>query len=136
MQCSTIIPIPLSKTQVKNGTQLSELHYIYQSVTNNGSCFRVLATHHKDLFTCIYSYRADCRKTKSKIIKFKKKIISDHSCIIIGNSEFSKVCLGQWVRVMVFNATFNNISIISQRSVLLVEETRVPGENHRHVANH
>ena len=34
------------------------------------------------------------------------------------------------VRVMVFNATFNNISVISRRSVLLVEETRVPGENH------
>jgi hypothetical protein len=28
----------------------------------------------------------------------------------------------------VFNATFNNISAISGRSVLLVEETRVPGE--------
>ena len=27
-----------------------------------------------------------------------------------------------------FNATFNNISAISGRSVLLVEETRVPGE--------
>jgi hypothetical protein len=32
------------------------------------------------------------------------------------------------VRVMVFNATFNNISLISRQSVLLVEETRVPGE--------
>jgi len=31
---------------------------------------------------------------------------------------------------MVFNATFNNISDISWRSVLLVEETEVPGENH------
>ena len=39
-------------------------------------------------------------------------------------------------RVMLFNATFNNISVISWRSVLLVEETRVPGENHRPVANH
>ena len=29
---------------------------------------------------------------------------------------------------MVFNTTFNNISAISGRSVLLVEETRVPGE--------
>jgi hypothetical protein len=37
---------------------------------------------------------------------------------------------------MVFNATFNNISVISWQSVLLVEETRVPGENHRPVANH
>jgi hypothetical protein len=35
---------------------------------------------------------------------------------------------------MVFNTTFNNISVISCRSVLLVEETRVPGENHRPVA--
>ena len=34
-------------------------------------------------------------------------------------------------RVMVFNATFKNISIISWRSVLLVEETGVPGEIHR-----
>ena len=32
-------------------------------------------------------------------------------------------------RVMVFNATFNNILIISWQSVLLMEETRVPGEN-------
>jgi hypothetical protein len=30
------------------------------------------------------------------------------------------------VRVMVFNATFNNISVISWRSVLVVEETGVP----------
>jgi hypothetical protein len=30
------------------------------------------------------------------------------------------------VQFMVFNATFNNISVISWRSVLLVEETGVP----------
>ena len=35
--------------------------------------------------------------------------------------------------VMVFNATFNSISVISWWSVLLVEETRVPWENHRPV---
>ena len=29
---------------------------------------------------------------------------------------------------MLFNATFNDISVISCWSVLLVEETRVPGE--------
>jgi len=34
--------------------------------------------------------------------------------------------------LMVLNATFNNISVISWRSVLLVEET---GENHRLVAS-
>ena len=36
---------------------------------------------------------------------------------------------------MVLDATFNNISVISWRSVLLVEETGVPGENHRPVAS-
>ena len=30
---------------------------------------------------------------------------------------------------MVLNATFNNISVILWQSVLLVEETSVPGEN-------
>jgi len=31
---------------------------------------------------------------------------------------------------MVFSATFNNISVVLWQSVLLVEETGVPGENH------
>ena len=31
---------------------------------------------------------------------------------------------------MVFNTTFNNISVKLWWSVLLVEETRIPGENH------
>ena len=35
-----------------------------------------------------------------------------------------------------FNTTFNNISVISWPSVLLVEETGVPGENHQPVASH
>jgi len=34
---------------------------------------------------------------------------------------------------MVFNATLNNISVISGRTVLLVEETE---ENHRPAASH
>ena len=33
--------------------------------------------------------------------------------------------------IMLFNATFNNISVISWMAVLLVEETGVPGEDHR-----
>jgi hypothetical protein len=37
---------------------------------------------------------------------------------------------------MVFNATFNNISVISWWSVLMVEETGVHEENHRAVASH
>ena len=37
---------------------------------------------------------------------------------------------------MVFIDTFNNISVKSWRSVLLVEETGEPGENHRPVTSH
>jgi len=39
-------------------------------------------------------------------------------------------------RFMVFNATFNYISAISWRSVLLVKETGVHGEKHRPVSSH
>jgi hypothetical protein len=42
--------------------------------------------------------------------------------------RFNYICMG---RVMMFKATFNNISVISWLSVLLLEET---GENH--VASH
>jgi hypothetical protein len=41
--------------------------------------------------------------------------------------------MNMFVCLMVFNATFNNSSVISWRSVLLVEET---GENPRPVARH
>jgi len=37
---------------------------------------------------------------------------------------------------MVINATFKHISVISWRSVLLVEEPGVPGENNRPATNH
>jgi hypothetical protein len=48
---------------------------------------------------------------------------------------FYLICV--WlVDLMVFNPTFNNISVISWRSVLLVEETGGPGENHRPAASH
>ena len=39
-------------------------------------------------------------------------------------------------RVIVFNATFNNISVISKRSVLLVEETGGPWEKHQPALYH
>ena len=38
-----------------------------------------------------------------------------------------------WVWFMVFNASFNNISVIMWQSVLLVQES---GENHRPVTSH
>ena len=43
------------------------------------------------------------------------------------SSKYSKTYFR--VRIMMLNATLNNISVISWRSVLLVKETREPGEN-------
>ena len=41
-----------------------------------------------------------------------------------------------FVRLTVFNGTFNNFSVISWNSVLMVEETGIPGENHIPVPSH
>ena len=49
--------------------------------------------------------------------------------------ESNQECANDWW-FMVFNPTFNNISVISWRSVLLVQESGVPGEKHLPVANH
>jgi len=51
---------------------------------------------------------------------------------IIGRSVTIMVneMIGWLVGFMVFKATFNNISVILWRSVLLVEETGGHGENH------
>jgi len=50
------------------------------------------------------------------------------------SNESAIIIIGLWF--MVFNATSNSISAISWRSLLLVEETGVPGENHRTVTSH
>ena len=55
--------------------------------------------------------------------------------------EYSVCCLDilfLWlnIRVMVFDTTFNNISVTLWRSVLLVEEIGVPGENHWPTVSH
>ena len=44
--------------------------------------------------------------------------------------------MAKGVRIVVFNATFNNISVISWQSVLLVEETGGPEENQRPATSH
>ena len=49
-------------------------------------------------------------------------------------NNYLQYCL--FVCLMVFNATFNNISGILWRSILLVKETVGPGENHWPVASH
>ena len=51
---------------------------------------------------------------------------------LVFSSHFQHI---RGVRVMVFNATFKNISVISWRSVLL-EEIGIHGENHRPVTSY
>jgi hypothetical protein len=54
------------------------------------------------------------------------------SCLIL-------FCLRVYVcawDAIVFDTTFDNVSVIFGGLVLLVEETRVPGENRRPVASH
>ena len=58
----------------------------------------------------------------SKLKKTKIKLKNE------GRKTFSCHVTSVSVNVMVFNATFNNISVISWRSVLLMEETKVRGK--------
>ena len=50
--------------------------------------------------------------------------------------NYSQIGLKNRDRVSVFLATFNNISVISWQSIAFVEETGVPGENHRPAVSH
>jgi hypothetical protein len=52
-------------------------------------------------------------------------------CVIILIEMYQNIVNLNEFEFLVFNATFSNISAISWRPVLVVEEARVPGENHR-----
>jgi hypothetical protein len=66
------------------------------------------------------------------VIKFIIDLRSVGSFLrVVANKEASELI----VRVMVFNAIFSNISAISWRSLLLVEETGVSGGNYRPIAS-
>ena len=65
---------------------------------------------------------------------------TEKSRIVTHTSGTAVLLVHEWglilVWFMAFNATFNKISVISRRSVLLVEKTGVPGETHRPVPSH
>ena len=70
------------------------------------------------------------------VCKTKQKMIIDYSraCnlfLCLNNPRIRESCL-----VYGINATFNNMSVISWWSVILMAETGVPGENHRPVTSH
>ena len=59
--------------------------------------------------------------------KIKRKIVC-HLCLLISIADIHD---GNRFDFWCFNAPFSNISAISWRPVLVVEEARVPGETHR-----
>jgi hypothetical protein len=76
---------------------------------------------------------------KEWCIRYSWKMLLDTLLILFKFNLYMYICnrqtpglfiLNMLVCLLVFNATFNNISVISWRSVSLVEETRGPGENH------
>jgi len=60
--------------------------------------------------------------------------MSYYANVIIISLQYS--VLNKFVCLMLLKATFNNISIISWGSVLLVKENGGPGKNHRSVESH
>jgi hypothetical protein len=61
----------------------------------------------------------------------KKSINQSFDSVVSFCFSFYHTNLKLFCNNNVFNATFNNISAISWRPVLVVEEAGVPGENHR-----
>ena len=75
---------------------------------------------------------------KSQIKSDTRLLFYDHNLLIEINGESVitqcklRSCDFYWlIDFLVFNATFSNISAISWRPVLVVEEAGVPEENHR-----
>jgi hypothetical protein len=82
-----------------------------------------------------------CRKTVHNFImrKIHFKCKCSHYYLYFRYCSVSfcnKIVIGWFGWFMVFNATFNNISVISLQSVLLVEEIGVPWEKHWPVTSH
>ena len=77
------------------------------------------------------------RKAKNTINSDYIQLYASHTGIEKGERNTPNYYVSKIkVKVMVFNVTFNNISVIWLRLFLFVEETRVPRENHRPVTSH
>ena len=97
-------------------------------------CRRILDVYHKRLWKQAFEI-----SNHHKIFNYNDRIrlykqYQWNTEEIAMNVEISSDNIG--VRVMVFNATFNNISAISSRSIFLVEETGVSGEKQWPAVSH
>ena len=66
--------------------------------------------------------------------KLTRKTRRRQTKLALQNTKRQQYDLLSWL--MVFNATFKNISVRSWQSVLLVEETGVTGEKNRPIASY
>jgi hypothetical protein len=73
-----------------------------------------------------FVFTSSCLWNGSRLIVF---------CVCVCMFSYAVFCVLLYC-LIVFNTTFNNISVISWRAVLLMEETEGRGENHRPVASH
>ena len=80
-------------------------------------------------FTCYGKVRSSCSISRTRRVTIVTNPVISHEW---GKTKIVIVR----ARIMKLNATFNNISVISSQSVLLIEETEVLGENHRPAASH
>ena len=99
--------------------------------------FNTVSWTFEDLLLNVYITNETLKTVICTSIQFKLKNwinTIDHLLHIL----FRCIQLLLWLvlRVMVFIATFHNISVLLWWSVLLVEETGVPWENHRPDASH
>jgi hypothetical protein len=70
-------------------------------------------------------------RCRTKIDNLARKKLHKKVCCSPFFLKVLNILHNHWlVWFMVSNANFNNISVILWQSVLLVEETGVPGENH------
>ena len=78
------------------------------------------------------------KKLHSSMYLYQASKVGGHIVACYGYWFFFFLRFFYWLRFrfMVFNVTFNNISVISWRSALMVEETRAREENHRPVASY
>ena len=112
-------------------------HILFAEITYHPCHFK--AWTRSGIKPTIYHTRLACWKSNSQRRLDPIELLAHPNlfklcCWLYYNTDNMFVCL--FVCLMVFKTTFNNISVISWRSVLLVEETGEAGENNRPVESH
>ena len=109
----------------------------FRQCNDNKSCLSI--SYHAGTHTCFLYSSFNLNKTgKSEEGWCSYSRGNIYVCLIMFNAIHHVIdvtlLMGIRIRVMVLSSNFNNISVVSWRSVLLVKETEGPGENPRPVA--